>query len=684
MRNLIDKVLSVFKRDEMVITKSEWSKLFAIAQESQMFGEKVTDPYRQVASVYKAIKAIADNVPQAERIFKDWSSEEEVYPKDLIRLFDRPNPLMNGSDFIQAVVGFYALKGEAFIVKTLSNGNIAGTSKIPAELWTFNPSKFTEVVDRSTGRLQGWKYGGGRLGSGQHTFMPDEVIHIKDFNPGSDYRGLAPTIPIANEIDIDWYSMVYSKAFFMNNATPDMVLSHDKTVPDKIKERIRAEWEKLHKGASKAHKMAILEGGVKAQILGSSHKDMDFIEQKKYMREETLGIWRAPKALFNITDDLNYATFMGQMKVFWLYGIMPVLKKIQEALNEKIVMPVDPTIYFEFNTKNVPAFQEDFFQKVDTADKLIKMGFPLNQVNEKLELGFDDVPWGDTHFVPFSSMPAEQALEGVKPGAGDDPEPEPDEDAEDDDTKSITSQVKKKDRTANFKYWTKFLQRQDPLEKKFTGALKSYFYDQRKRALEGLKGKSISNKATFAVSLDWDGEDDILAKKAKKHIQEALMTGVEFAESILASNINAEILQAKISSYLQLRVDLIKRINETNKKSITKLLQESLNDGSTIEDVSNKIRSVFNASSNRAKTIARTEMSGAMNGGQQLYYEESGVEQKMWVSSGDAVVRDTHAAMNGEIRRVKQSFSNGMEFPGGDGPAEEVINCRCVLSPYVE
>ena len=77
-------------------------------------------------------------------------------------------------------------------------------------------------------------------------------------------------------------------------------------------------------------------------------------------------------------------------------------------------------------------------------------------------------------------------------------------------------------------------------------------------------------------------------------------------------------------------------------------------------------------------------MSGAMNGGQQLYYEESGVEQKMWVSSGDAVVRDTHAAMNGEIRRVKQSFSNGMEFPGGDGPAEEVINCRCALSPYVE
>jgi hypothetical protein len=38
--------------------------------------------------------------------------------------------------------------------------------------------------------------------------------------------------------------------------------------------------------------------------------------------------------------------------------------------------------------------------------------------------------------------------------------------------------------------------------------------------------------------------------------------------------------------------------------------------------------------------------------------------------------------MFGEIARVDMPFSNGLQHPGGEGPAGEVINCRCTVAPY--
>jgi uncharacterized protein with HEPN domain len=60
----------------------------------------------------------------------------------------------------------------------------------------------------------------------------------------------------------------------------------------------------------------------------------------------------------------------------------------------------------------------------------------------------------------------------------------------------------------------------------------------------------------------------------------------------------------------------------------------------------------------------------------------AGVEQKQWISTLDNRVRDSHALMYGEVARVDMPFSNGLQHPGGEGPAGEVINCRCTVAPY--
>lgn len=654
-----------------------FEKLFAMDQEWKMFGDRVKSPYKQVANIYKPIKAIADNVPQAELIFKDYATEKEVYPPELIRLFENPNPLMSGKDFIQSVVGFHALYGECFIVKQNRDGSPqsvgqATGSQLPDELWTFSPAHFKEVTEGDA--LIGWRYK-------QQTFRTDEIIHLRDFNPDNDIRGVKPTDPIAKIIDIDWLSLVYSKSFFTNDATPGGVLSTEQQLSDVQRERIREGWNKMHKGASKAFKLAVLESGLKFQQAGLSHKDMEYLEQKRFCREEMLGIWRVPKALFNITDDLNYATFVGQMKVFWLYGIMPILTKVEAAFNNKIIVPHNKNIYCKFDTSNVHAFQEDFNLKVDTAQKLINMGFTANEVNEKLELGFDPKPWRDVHWIPFSMVPADAslAMEMHTPVAL--PEEEPKEEP----AKQI-SHIKARKINPDIA-WKRFLMNHTAIESKFATALRTYFYKQRARALAQVSEKSV-NKKEINFSLNWESENEELAKLTKQYLQTGIDSGLDIAKAYfddrINQGVNPELLKHRVDSYLYKRGKEITKINDTVKRQISDQLQSGVQLGETVEEMSQRIRRVYNMATSRSRMIARTETTGSVNGGSTLYYDAVGVEKKEWLSAQDGNERPSHQAVNGEVVRTNQVFSNGLDFPGGDGPAEEVINCRCTVTPVID
>jgi hypothetical protein len=53
---------------------------------------------------------------------------------------------------------------------------------------------------------------------------------------------------------------------------------------------------------------------------------------------------------------------------------------------------------------------------------------------------------------------------------------------------------------------------------------------------------------------------------------------------------------------------------------------------------------------------------------------------KQWDAALDSRTRESHVAVDGEIRELDEAFSNGLMFPGDPaGGAAEVVNCRCAL-----
>jgi uncharacterized protein with gpF-like domain len=131
--------------------------------------------------------------------------------------------------------------------------------------------------------------------------------------------------------------------------------------------------------------------------------------------------------------------------------------------------------------------------------------------------------------------------------------------------------------------------------------------------------------------------------------------------------------------------NLIKNITDTTKKQISILVADSQAAGKNINVIAKEINDKFiEISKGRAKTIARTETSKAVN----ITTNNSAIEAKMkfkiWIHTGaGATDRPYHASvLDGQKIKVGEDFNvNGHKgaYPHDPRlPASESINCNCI------
>ena len=140
-------------------------------------------------------------------------------------------------------------------------------------------------------------------------------------------------------------------------------------------------------------------------------------------------------------------------------------------------------------------------------------------------------------------------------------------------------------------------------------------------------------------------------------------------------------LDSKISQglYSRLGEDV-----STLKKKITAQVSRGIATGMSFQQVAQQLAGQTNIGYNNAVRIARTEghriqVQGAMDAC--FKAKDKGADVvKQWDATLDSRTRDSHVAVDGEVRELDEKFSNGLMFPGDPaGGAAEVVNCRCAL-----
>lgn len=135
------------------------------------------------------------------------------------------------------------------------------------------------------------------------------------------------------------------------------------------------------------------------------------------------------------------------------------------------------------------------------------------------------------------------------------------------------------------------------------------------------------------------------------------------------------------------RVDVPKD-KRWNEKQINSQVTQGILRGESMDKIAKRLTPIMDNNEAAAMRNARTMVTAAENGGRldgMKYLEQNGVVMmKVWMATPDDRTRESHIDVDGEEQKLDDYFSNGCQFPGdGDGPAEEVWNCRCSMRSHI-
>lgn len=167
-------------------------------------------------------------------------------------------------------------------------------------------------------------------------------------------------------------------------------------------------------------------------------------------------------------------------------------------------------------------------------------------------------------------------------------------------------------------------------------------------------------------------------------------------ESLGRHSIDWDITNPHTAHVLAQSGSQITHVAETTKKTVNRIINESYEAGLSIDHTAEAITvGMEEASFDRAKLIARTEMVGAVNGGSlaatQIVagLDGSPFMRKEWLTGHGArhPRHELYVGLNHQTRNLNESFQVGsydLQYPGDPaGPPHEICNCRCALG-YVE
>ncbi|WP_405366299.1 phage portal protein [Ruminobacter sp.] len=311
-------------------------------------GKKVNErSAMQMTAVYACVRILSESIASLPVHLYQYESEgnkAKAVKHPLYRiLHDEPNPEMTSFVFRETLMTHLLLWGNAYaqIIRN-GKGEIIG-------LYPLMPNRMT--VDRDSNGQIIYQYqmqdSDAHTGkSGSVTLRPSEVLHV----PGLGFDGLVGYSPIAmakNAIGLSIATEEYGAKFFANGATPGGILEFPGTV--KNPESIRESWNMGFSG-NNAHKVAILEEGMKYTPISISPEQAQFLETRKFQIDEIARIFRVPPHMVGDLEKSSFSNIEQQSLEFVKYTLEPWIIRWEQSLNRALLTETEKPDYFvKFN-----------------------------------------------------------------------------------------------------------------------------------------------------------------------------------------------------------------------------------------------------------------------------------------------------------------------------------------------
>ena len=355
----------------------------------------IEEGYKSSVPVYACVKKRMDSVSSIPLVVEvksgdDW---EPSSSHPLQMLLDNPNPEMTSGTLVRLMVAHLDLAGNAYWMKI--KGGRGNTTK---ELWPTMP-QHVSITGSQQALIEYYT-----VGVEQRRVNEDDMCHFKFVDPSSLTFGQAPLRAAGKAVDIDNSGQSFQKISMQNRGVPDLHISYedDNLTDEQMTQANAAAKTKTGPGTARAPWVT-----TKAKItqLSMSPVEMDFMETRRFSREDICSAYGVPSSLIAEMGNVNLANAETARRAFWQDTIVPLMDEIIDSLNMCLASEYGVDVRIAYDLSNIPALQENYAEKLTNAKIMWSMGVPFNVVNQRLELGLDDIDGGDIGYIPTGVIP---------------------------------------------------------------------------------------------------------------------------------------------------------------------------------------------------------------------------------------------------------------------------------------
>jgi HK97 family phage portal protein len=308
-------------------------------------------------------------------------------------LHTQPNSWQTSFEWREQMMLHLLTTGAAFDEKVYAGGTIS-------EIVPLHPSRM-KVEQIENMRLR-YTY---REASGSSTvYTQDAIMSVRGMSDDG-VHGLSMIEMARDAIGLSRACEIHGASFFGNGARPGVVLSTDQMLSPEAAENTRNQWERAHRGADRAHKTAVLQGGLKVNELGGNNQEAQFLEARRFQVEEICRLWGVPPHLVGDLSRSSYSNIEQQSLDYVQNGLMPWLRRIESAIARDL-LEGDDEYFAEFDTRG--SLRADAAGRATYYNTLWQLG--VASVNEiRAWENMNPVEGGDTRFVQLNMTTLEKA-----------------------------------------------------------------------------------------------------------------------------------------------------------------------------------------------------------------------------------------------------------------------------------
>ena len=299
----------------------------------------------QTTAVYACVRILAEaiaSLPLHIYEYQDDGGKKLVHDHPLYYLLhDEPNPEMTSFVFRETLMSHLLIWGNAYaqIIRDGAGRVLGLYPLLPDKMDVQRDDKgnIYYVYSRNSDENPMFKeYGNIKL-------KAEDVLHI----PGLGFDGLTGYSPIAmakNAVGMTLACEEYGASFFANGANPGGVLEHPGVLKDPSK--VRESWNSVYRGVNNAHKIAVLEEGMKYQQIGIPPEEAQFLETRKFQINEIARLYRIPPHMVGDLDKSSFSNIEQQSLEFVKYTLDPWVIRWEQSLQRSLLLPGEKGKYF--------------------------------------------------------------------------------------------------------------------------------------------------------------------------------------------------------------------------------------------------------------------------------------------------------------------------------------------------